>query len=733
MQGFWISVVLTIVVFLVSEVEAGKSKPPAPKAIQTALAKLRMEYATQYSDRTPSGRASLLTRLKTVVRSADSDTDRYIVLQEAAQVAAESGDVDEAFKLADELGTRFDIDLPALKGNLLNSAVRFESSESWTNKLCGLYADVAEEALDAELYNSASSLLNQALTLSRQVRDAATRENTLRRVTQLRDALKEHKRIVALQMELSTNSTDAKANLAVGSYWCFLRGDWQSGLPYLKKSSDSSVVQLAEVELNEPTESAVILKLADDWWAVSEKTRGTSKDEQQRHAAELYRQVVNGLAGNEKQRVEKRISSAAPPRSKPASSVSATIPVAKVSDDLSLPVAQRAAKLILEIGGRVSYRDSAGVEHQLRSPTHTFADVSRDDIEITSIYLGNGAGPIYPAELKAVRLTTDQMRLLGQLSKLEHMGFEAHCAPNDLAETAKSSQLIGLSLTVGNKVHDEHLSFLSKLDRLVTLGIVPKSATLTGDYLTYVPNTPTLKMLLIGNIATPLKISSEGLKALRSKSSLTSLGLVGSTIEENVIDVVRDMSSLETLTIASQFVPRLNALRDTKSLRRFSLSGTTVRSNDLEPLAHASGLTELTCWRVAFLDGGFKTLGRAANLEKLNLAEYRCDSRELLEIGKLRNLKSLRLSQAAQVAATRKPVKTGSGLTDDFLAVLTELSQLEELFLTSVDITPDGLRHLEGLNQLKTLQLQTYGQVSDADLAPLRKKLPGCQIRESSP
>ena len=108
---------------------------------------------------------------------------------------------------------------------------------------------------------------------------------------------------------LKTNLSDAKANGVVGQYYCFTKGEWKEGLPFLASGDDPQLKALAEKEgekLSEP------LALGDGWWKVAEGLDGRGKLSVQQRAAGHYRRALPKLEGFAKTRVEKRLASVAP-------------------------------------------------------------------------------------------------------------------------------------------------------------------------------------------------------------------------------------------------------------------------------------------------------------------------------------------------------------------------------------------------------------------------------------
>ena len=106
---------------------------------------------------------------------------------------------------------------------------------------------------------------------------------------------------------LATDPADADANLTAGKWYCFIKGNWEKGLPFLAKSGHKDFSDLAKQELGKPSGSKSCVALADGWWALSEKEHSSLKPAYQHHAAQWYGEALPGLSGLSKVQVEKRI------------------------------------------------------------------------------------------------------------------------------------------------------------------------------------------------------------------------------------------------------------------------------------------------------------------------------------------------------------------------------------------------------------------------------------------
>jgi hypothetical protein len=60
-----------------------------------------------------------------------------------------------------------------------------------------------------------------------------------------------------------------QANLTVGEYTCFVKNDWQTGLPMIARGSDADLRPVALMDLRDPTDTAGQMEVADGWNAIA--------------------------------------------------------------------------------------------------------------------------------------------------------------------------------------------------------------------------------------------------------------------------------------------------------------------------------------------------------------------------------------------------------------------------------------------------------------------------------
>jgi hypothetical protein len=129
------------------------------------------------------------------------------------------------------------------------------------------------------------------------------------------DARETWRQLLQAQATLADTPADPAANLLLGVYYCFVRDDWERGLPHLARGEDATLRLLAETELTNVRTSAERLKLGDQWWDLSLTASPEHRIAQQERAASWYRLALPDLEGADKRRIQSRLASliAVPP------------------------------------------------------------------------------------------------------------------------------------------------------------------------------------------------------------------------------------------------------------------------------------------------------------------------------------------------------------------------------------------------------------------------------------
>ena len=293
-------------------VEPEPARKPIPLPAEQARSRglLRAAFAEQLKDRSPAARKGLARALLAEVpKSADSPSDQYVLLGGAVDASKDAGDLGLCFEAVDLMASRFAVDglnvkVDAALRTKLGGAAPAQAADN-VRSLLGLIEPLA----GAEDYVTATRLLALA-------RPAGAGDPELASVVQQQSKLVEARRTsrdraAAATDKLKVSPEDPSANLALGTYLCFTKGEWVRGLPHLAKGSDVGLKQLAALDLAGAKSDEVARRLADGWWDVAAKLPEASRAEPESRAATLYKTLLDRSTGLQRTVAERRVAEAA--------------------------------------------------------------------------------------------------------------------------------------------------------------------------------------------------------------------------------------------------------------------------------------------------------------------------------------------------------------------------------------------------------------------------------------
>ncbi len=178
----------------------------------------------------------------------------------------------------------------------------------------------------------------------------------------------------------------------------------------------------------------------------------------------------------------------------------------------------------------------------------------------------------------------------------------------------------------------------------------------------------------------------------------------------------------------------LAALSSQHGMKYLVLSKGQISDEGLSQISGLIGLEQLSLRDAEQItDSGLQHIGKLVGLKTLYVESPRVTDRGLLALSRLSNLtflsvRSNRITDAGLPAiANMKDLwwlciggdrGPRSGITDQGMALIGRMEELESLILSNTNITDDGVRHLRGLAKLRSLDLD-HSRVGDRGLAYL--------------
>jgi uncharacterized protein (TIGR02996 family) len=289
------------------------------------------------------------------------------------------------------------------------------------------------------------------------------------------------------------------------------------------------------------------------------------------------------------------------------------------------------------------------------------------------------------------------------------INFGAALGEESIARITSWRTLRKLQFCTGWSVRDGGLPAFVKLPELRELSI--RGAQVTDDSLHYLAGMANLEALGLSDT----NVWGEGLAVLAELQRLRQLSLSSSRLTDAAISPLIACRGLKSLDLSN-----------------FNSDSTSSRVGDrlFAALHQLPELRSLFAVRHDTSDAGFRELGRLGNLEELMVGGTHFGDAELSHLRGAGQLRQLALEFANITAAGFATLRdlpnlrvlvvgNYTQLTAEALKAIASLTQLRWLSLRRA-ITDEDLAHLAGMPNLEGLQL-TYSKVTDAGLARLKE------------
>jgi hypothetical protein len=285
-----------------------KGVVPGAKAVEEASKGVDEKFSDQIAAaKTPGRRAAVAWKL---LQAAAEETDaaaRYALLMTVRELGTEGSDLQTAALGIDAIDHYFIIDRWK---ELMGAAAAISKTMSVPEQRYAMVVTtrrLAEQAMGMDRYDLGRMLAELGVGAAK----AATDPMLLKDAEAMLQAVKEME-VAYWEARggaevLAKFPEDAAANLKVGRFKCFLKGDWKAGLPLLVKGSDKGLAELAKRDLAGAAAVEERLKIGDGWWELAEGAAGLAKLQMQRRACVFYGAAAPGLSGLMKARTEKRM------------------------------------------------------------------------------------------------------------------------------------------------------------------------------------------------------------------------------------------------------------------------------------------------------------------------------------------------------------------------------------------------------------------------------------------
>lgn len=285
-----------------------KLQPPDEAARKAAEQALKQRYKTEWLGKGASGRlgsARILARA--AEKEAESPAEQFVLLNQACDLAAKTGNYSAAAEFIDQLVDRFVVSPLALRADALTEINRVQKVAAQKQPLVDNALFLVADALQADDYATAEQTAKLAALAARGANDAVRAEAAKQCVKDVSEVARHYKSLHAAVERLHEVADDPEANLKLGQFECMLKHDWHQGLLRLARGSDEALGQLAQRDLQSPVEPAARLDLAEAWFEWAAGSKDETKLACQSRALEWYELAAPACRGDDRKQADERI------------------------------------------------------------------------------------------------------------------------------------------------------------------------------------------------------------------------------------------------------------------------------------------------------------------------------------------------------------------------------------------------------------------------------------------
>ncbi len=286
-----------------------KVAPPAAADEEEAKKLVRGVYGEEYAKaKDADSKTKFAARLMEEARATlDDPTARFVMMKIARDISAQAGEIETALRTVDEIAEIYQVDGVKMKMEILGKAVEAARQPAQSRTIADSALSLLDDAIRGDDFDTARQLGEMAVAEAHKTHDASLVKEAQSHVQDLERLAKAYDKVKAANETLEKNPTDPQANLAVGKHLCFVKRDWEQGVPMLALCGDAGLRAAAEKDIAADKDSKAQLAAGDAWWDLAENEQGMVREQMQQRAVTWYRQAQPLATGLAAVKIEKRI------------------------------------------------------------------------------------------------------------------------------------------------------------------------------------------------------------------------------------------------------------------------------------------------------------------------------------------------------------------------------------------------------------------------------------------
>ncbi len=235
--------------------------------------------------------------------------ERFVLFRRTMELACDDGDATLMLSSINAIGKHFDVATRDVQTKMLRRFVGDGSDPQRVLVFLRTSKELVADAMAAGEFQAALQTSANACRLcERPVGSSEFRQSIRDDHTRIDRTQQEYEGFTRAQQRLDTTPDDPAANLAAGRWYCFVRGDWEHGLPHLAGGSDDRLKAVAMQELSLSRDDVdSVIEVGEAWWEVAQARSGDERLALARRARHCYESMApTQLSGLAKLTVQKR-------------------------------------------------------------------------------------------------------------------------------------------------------------------------------------------------------------------------------------------------------------------------------------------------------------------------------------------------------------------------------------------------------------------------------------------
>jgi hypothetical protein len=279
---------------------------PAREDQARARKLFRELFTKDLMDQSLAGRRALAMRLlDEAAKVPDAATDQFVLLLAATEAGKDASDLRLCMRATTTLASSYEVDGAKIAAD---AAVKMNLRAPAPTVVAANFRaalELVEQLITRDDFAAAARLLSLLRSVST---GNVSVMNRVRADEKSLDVIRSATEKIAPSRELlKTEPNNSAANLAVGRYLCWMKNDWDQGLPLLARGSDPVLKALATKDMTSPAGDAAF-EVAEAWWKISEKEPlSLPQKHLQSHADLCFKKALPALSALSKSLAEQRI------------------------------------------------------------------------------------------------------------------------------------------------------------------------------------------------------------------------------------------------------------------------------------------------------------------------------------------------------------------------------------------------------------------------------------------